>query len=74
MVNTLELLSTRRSFVVGHSLMVRWVIGLILHGELIKLFFVPASAPRLVWYVLSRQGDLTMVNTLELLSTQRSKT
>ena len=73
MVNTLELLSTRRSFVVWRSLMVRWVIGSILHGELIELFLVPASTLRLVWYVLSCRGDLTMVNTLELLSTQRSK-
>ena len=37
--------------------MVRWVVGLILHGGPIELFLVPASAPRLVcqrlWYVLS---------------------
>ena len=37
--------------------MVRWVVGSILHGGPIKLFFVPASASRLVyqrpWYVLS---------------------
>ena len=36
----------------GHG----WVDGSILHGELIELFLVPASAPRLVqqrpWYVL----------------------
>ena len=34
--------------VVEHLLMVRWVIGTIFHGEPIKLFPVPASAPRLV--------------------------
>ena len=32
--------------------MVRWIVGSILHGGSIKLFFVPASAPRLV-YVMS---------------------
>ena len=30
------------------SLMVRWVVGSILHSELIELFLVPASATRLV--------------------------
>ena len=34
--------------VVRASLMVRWVIGSILHGEPSELFLVPASAPRLV--------------------------
>ena len=29
------------------SLMVRWVVGSILHGEPTELFLVPASAPRL---------------------------
>ena len=28
--------------------MVRWVVGLILHGGPIELFLVPASAPRLM--------------------------
>ena len=36
----------RSSSVVECLLMVRWVIGLILHGGLIELFLVPASAPR----------------------------
>ena len=31
-----------------HSLMVRWVVGSILHGEPIELFLVLASAPQLV--------------------------
>ena len=30
------------------SLMVRWVVGSILHGGPIELFLVPASVPRLV--------------------------
>ena len=30
------------------ALMVRWVVGSILHGGPIELFLVPASAPRLV--------------------------
>ena len=30
------------------SLMVRWVVGSILHGGHIEIFLVPASAPRLV--------------------------
>ena len=30
------------------SLMVRWVVGSILHGGRIELFLVPVSAPRLV--------------------------
>ena len=36
--------------------MLRWVVGSILHGAPIELFFVPASAPRLAeqrpWHVL----------------------
>ena len=38
----------RDSSVVEHSLMVRWVVRSILHGEPIDLFLVPASAPQLV--------------------------
>ena len=34
--------------VVGHLLMVQWVIGLIPHGEPIELFLVSTSATRLV--------------------------
>ena len=34
-----------------------WVVGSILHGGLSELFFIPASAPQLLyqrlWYVLS---------------------
>ena len=38
-----------RSSEVERSLMVRWVVGSILHGGgPIELFLVPASAPRLV--------------------------
>ena len=38
-----------RSSEVERSLMVRWVVGSILHGVgPIELFLVPASAPRLV--------------------------
>ena len=37
-----------RSSEVERSLMVRWVIGSILHGGPIELFLIPASAPRLV--------------------------
>ena len=41
--------------------MVRWVVGLILHGGPIELYLVTASAPRLVkqrpWYVLSCLWD-----------------
>ena len=34
---------------VVHSLLMEWlVVGLISHGGTIELFFVPASAPRLV--------------------------
>ena len=43
------------------SLMVRWVVGSILHRGPIELFLVSASAPRLVqqrpWYVLSCLWD-----------------
>ena len=51
-------LSARCGSVLERSLMVRWVIGSILHGGTIELFLVPASAPRLVQqrplYVLSK--------------------
>ena len=50
------------------SLMVRWVVGLILHGGPIELVPVPASAPRLVqqrlWYVLSCLWDGAYKRTL----------
>ena len=50
------------------SLMVRWVVGLILHGGPIELFLVPPSAPRLVyqrpWYVLSCLLDDAYKRTL----------
>ena len=49
-ITTFEITMVERLF------MVRWVIGSILHGGSIELFFIPASAPRLVqqrpWYVL----------------------
>ena len=38
----------RCSSVVRAFLMVRWVVGSILHGGPIELFLVPASDPRLV--------------------------
>ena len=38
----------RCTSVVERSLMVRWVVGLIIHGGPIELFLVPANAPRLV--------------------------
>ena len=38
----------RCNFAVELSILVRWVFGSILHGGAIELFFVPASAPRLV--------------------------
>ena len=38
----------RCSSVIERSLLVRWVIGSILHGGPIELFLVPASALRLV--------------------------
>ena len=41
-------LGARCSSVVEHPLLVRWVVGSIPHCGLIKLFIVPASAPRLV--------------------------
>ena len=48
--------------------MVRWVIRSILHGGLIELFLVPASAPRLVyqrpWYLLFRLWDGAYKRTL----------
>ena len=37
-----------RSSEVERSLIVRWVVGSILHGIFHELFLVPASAPRLV--------------------------
>ena len=37
-----------RSSEVERLLMVRWVVGSILHGVDIELFLVPTSAPRLV--------------------------
>ena len=47
---------TRCSSVAEHPLLVQWVVGSIPHGGPIELFFVPASAPQLVykgpWYVL----------------------
>ena len=45
---------------VERSLMVRWVIGSILHGGLIVLFLVPTSAPRLVYILILSDG---MVHT-----------
>ena len=48
--------------------MVRWIVGSILHGGPIELFFVPASVPRLVqqrpWYVLSCLSDSAYKITL----------
>ena len=38
-------LQVRWTSVVKHLLMMRWVLGSILHGEPIELFLVPASAP-----------------------------
>ena len=37
--------------------MVRWVVGSILHGGPTELFLVPASAPRLVYYQGTAQGE-----------------
>ena len=45
------------------SLMVRWVVGSILHGGPIELFPVPTSAPRL-WYVLFCLWDDAYKRTL----------
>ena len=38
----------RCSSMVEHPLMMRWVVGSILHGGPFELFLVPASVPRLV--------------------------
>ena len=38
----------RYSSVIEHSLMMRWVVGSIIHVGLIELFLVPASVPQLV--------------------------
>ena len=38
----------RSNSVVEHPIMVRWVVGSIPHGQLIELFLVSASAPRLM--------------------------
>ena len=50
------------------SLVVRWVVGSILHGGPIALFLVPSSALRLVqqrsWYVLSCLWDGAYKRTL----------
>ena len=58
-----------RSSEVERSLMVRWIVRSILHGaDLIELFLVPASAPRLVqqrpWYVLPCLWDGAYKRTL----------
>ena len=37
-----------RSSEVERLLMVRWIVGSILHGGPIELFLIPASAPQLV--------------------------
>ena len=37
-----------RSSEVEHFLMVQWIVGSILYGGPIELFFIPSSAPRLV--------------------------
>ena len=45
--------------------MVRWVIGLILHGGPIELFLIPASNPQQrPWYVLSCLWDDAYKRTL----------
>ena len=43
-----HLLVTSFILFIEHSLMIRWVVGSILHGGPSELFHVPASAPRLV--------------------------
>ena len=57
-----------RSSEVGRSLMVRWIVGSILHGGPSELFLVPASAPHLVqqrpWFVLSCLWDGAYKRTL----------
>ena len=57
-----------RSSEVKRSLMVRWIVGSILHGGSTELFLIPASAPRLVQqrpcYVLSCLWDGAYKRTL----------
>ena len=57
-----------RSSEVERSLMVRWIVGSILHGGSTELFLIPASAPRLVQqrpcYVLSCLWDGAYKRTL----------
>ena len=46
---TLVFIKSEQDVVVrAFSLMVRWIVGSILHGQPIELFLIPASAPRLV--------------------------
>ena len=45
-INDYRLYSKHRSSIL--MLMVKWIIGLILHGGPIELFLIPASAPQLV--------------------------
>ena len=50
--------SVVRAFAHGSWLMVRWIVGLILHGGPIELFLIPASTPQLALYVLSCLWDV----------------
>ena len=46
--NSQSVKEARHSSVAERPLMVRWVVGSILHGGLIDLFLFPVGAPRLV--------------------------
>ena len=48
--------------------MVRWVVGSILHGGPIKLFLVPASAPRLVFSLVANRKVAHVVAAAGFLS------